>query len=135
MGQGAHMGQGKRAWLQLGRAQLICACGTAATSVWSAYGLCPSHFNCLRREWSDLTRMEHAWGKAHTRGRSWVGLIRACGAAATCVWSAYGLRPSHFDCLRQEWSDLTRMEHAWGKAHARGRRWSNGLTTGGDSVG
>jgi hypothetical protein len=83
MGQGAHMGQGKRAWLQLGRAQLICACGTAATSVWSAYGLRPSHFNCLRREWSDLTRMEHAWGKAHTRGR----------------------------------------------------RWSNGLTTGGDSVG
>jgi len=27
------------------------------------------------------------------------GLIHACGAAATCVWPAYGLRPSHFDCL------------------------------------
>jgi len=48
----------------------------------------------------------------------WVGLIRACGAAACCVWSAYGLRPSHLDCLRREWSDLTRMEHPWGKAHA-----------------
>ena len=83
----------------------------------------------------------HTWGKAHARGRSWVGLIRACGAAATCVWSAYGLCPSHFDCLRREWSDLTRMEHArgkahaWGKAHAHGCRWSNGLTTGGESIG
>ena len=75
----------------------------------------------------------HAWGKAKSRGRSWVGLIWACGAAA--VWSAYGLRPSHFDCLHQEWSDLTCMEHPWGKAHALGRRWSNGLTTSGASIG
>ena len=65
-----------------------------------------------------LTRINHAWGKAHARGRSWVGLIHACGAAATCVWSAYGLSPSHFDCLHREWSDLTRMVHARGKAHA-----------------
>jgi len=56
----------------------------------------------------------------------WVGLMLACSAAATCVWSAYGLRPSHFDFLRREWSTLTRMEHAWGKAHA--------LLTGGRSV-
>ena len=32
----------------------------------------------------------------------WVGLIRACGEAACCVWMAYGLCPSHFDCLRWE---------------------------------
>ena len=39
----------------------------------------------------------------------WVGLIRACDAAATCVWSAYSLRPSHFDCLCREGIQLTRM--------------------------
>ena len=39
----------------------------------------------------------------------WVGLIQTCSAAATCVWSAYGLHPSHFDCLHQEWSN----SHAW----------------------
>jgi len=32
------------------------------------------------------------------------GLICACGASATFVWPAYGQRPSHFDCLRREWS-------------------------------
>ena len=85
--------------------------------------------------------MEHAWGKAfalgksHARGCSWVGLICACSAAATCVWSAYSLCHSHFDCLCREWPDLTHMEHAWGKVHARGRRCSNGLTTSGESVG
>jgi len=52
----------------------------------------------------------------------WVRLIRLCGAAATCVWLAYSLRPSHFDCLHREWSKLTRMEHSRGKAHARGCR-------------
>ena len=36
---------------------------------------------------------------------SWVGLILACRAAATCVWLAYGLCPSHFDCLSQKWSN------------------------------
>ena len=33
----------------------------------------------------------------------------ACGAVATCVWSAYSLRPSHFVCLRGEGIQLTRM--------------------------
>jgi len=41
----------------------------------------------------------------------WVGLIRACGAAATCVWSAYSLHPSHFDCLCRV-RDPTHM-HEW----------------------
>ena len=39
----------------------------------------------------------------------WVGLIRACGATATCIWSAYSLRPSHFDFLPREWSN----SHTW----------------------
>jgi len=39
----------------------------------------------------------------------WGGLMRACSTVATCVWSAYGLRPSHFNCLCQEGIQLTRM--------------------------
>jgi len=40
---------------------------------------------------------------------SWVRLMHACGAVTTCVWSAYGLCPSHFDCLCREGIQLTRM--------------------------
>ena len=50
-----------------------------------------------------------------------LGLIRAYSAAATCVWLAYGLRPSHFDCLRWGGSKLTRMDSARGKVHVCGR--------------
>jgi len=42
----------------------------------------------------------------------WGGLMRTCGAAATCVWPAYGLRPSHFDRLCQEGIQLTSMNGA-----------------------
>jgi len=35
--------------------------------------------------------------------------MRDCGTVATCVWQAYGLRPSHFDCLCLEGIQLTRM--------------------------
>ena len=37
-------------------------------------------------------------------------LICACGASATCVWPAYGLRPSHFNCLCREGSQVTPMD-------------------------
>ena len=53
----------------------------------------------------------------------WVGLMHACGAVATCVWPAYGLHPSHFDCLRREWSKLTCMDSAMGKVLVF---WSSG---------
>ena len=33
----------------------------------------------------------------------------ACSDVATCVWPAYDLRPSHFDCLRREGIQLTCM--------------------------
>ena len=41
-----------------------------------------------------------------------VGLVRlmcACSAVTTCVWYAYGLLPSHFDCLPREGIKLTCM--------------------------
>ena len=39
----------------------------------------------------------------------WGGLMGACGTVATCVWSAYGLHPSHFNCLCREGIKLTHM--------------------------
>jgi len=39
----------------------------------------------------------------------WGGLMRACGAVATCVGSVYGLLPSRFNCLCQEGIQLTHM--------------------------
>ena len=47
---------------------------------------------------------------------SWEGVMRACGAVATCVWLAYGLRPSHFDCLCWEGIQLTCMNGVRGSA-------------------
>jgi len=51
----------------------------------------------------------------------------ACGAVTTCVWSAYGLCPSHFDCLCWEGIQLTRMNCVRGSALAfcSGGRWFN----------
>jgi len=58
----------------------------------------------------------------------WVGLMWACGAVATCVWLACGLRPSHFNCLRPEGSQLTHMNGARDSVLAflsRGRKFDS----------
>ena len=60
----------------------------------------------------------HAWGKANARGHIWLGLIRACGAAATCVWSAYGLAPAILIVSASNGP----TSHAWTTHGARGRR-------------
>jgi len=94
-------------------------------AVWPAWGPCKAKCwfkflkKCLKRDSNLSSPVCRASTLAIRQWMlGWVGLIRACGAAATCVWSAYALRPSHFDCLRREWSDLTHMVHARGKAHA-----------------
>ena len=65
---------------------------------------------CLKRE-SNLSSLVCQASMLTIRSwmAGWVGLMRACGAVATCVWSAYGLPPSHFDCLRWEGIQLTHM--------------------------
>ena len=66
--------------------------------------------NCLKRESIPKSPVCQA---SMLTIRPWMlccgGLMRSCGAVATCVWSAYGLRTSRFDCLRREGIQLTRM--------------------------
>ena len=68
---------------------------------------------CLKRElntWSPVFRASMLTIRPWRL--SWVGLIRAWGIAACCVWTAYSLRPSRFDCLRREGSQLACMDGA-----------------------
>ena len=57
----------------------------------------------------------------HLAMDDWLGRSNTqLGAAACSVWTAYGLRPSRFDCLPQEGSKLTRKNgtKAYGTALA-----------------
>ena len=62
------------------------------------------------------------------------GLIHTCSAVATCVWLAYGLRPSHFDCLCQECSQVTPMDGTTHNGWPKDRHGCAIFTCGGRTV-